>query len=409
MANTSYPLNEIKVVLLENIHQRAVHAFRDAGFNVEHHRVAYQGDALLEVAGDAHIIGLRSKSVLTEEFFASARRLWGVGCFCIGTNQVDLPAAAARGVPVFNEAFSNTRSVAELVISEIVALHRQLFDRSQAMHEGRWRKSAEGAHEIRGRRLGIVGYGRIGSQVSVLAEAMGMKVSFYDIRSVLPMGNAERHESLESLLRESDVVTLHVPATPETAGMIGAAELDLMKPSAYLLNNARGNVVDIDALAERLRAEKIAGAAVDVFPKEPSSNQEPFSSPLQGLKNVILSPHIGGSTLEAQEAIAESVSSRLIRFMNNGDSDSAVNIPQVQLPRLHPEHHRILHFHQNVPGVLGKMHSATARLGVNIAAQQLQSDGQYAYAIMDVSAHESDALKDELAAIPETIRIRSLW
>ena len=397
-------------MLLESIHPRAVDLFREAGFQVELHNRAYNGPELIEIAQDAHILGIRSKTHVTAEFLAAARRLWAVGCFCIGTNQVDLAAAAAHGVPVFNAPFSNTRSVAELVIAEVVALHRQLFARSAAMHRGEWRKSAVGAHEIRGKTLGIVGYGRIGSQVSVLAEAMGMRVIYHDIVDVLPMGNATAASDLESLLGESDVVSLHVPATASTANLIRAEELALMKPGSFLLNNARGNVVDIDALKSALDSGHLQGAAVDVFPKEPASNREPFVSPLAGMENVILTPHIGGSTVEAQVSIAESSANRLIRLMNNGTTATAVNLPEVQLPRLHGDHHRILHFHRNVPGVLGQLHTAIAELGINIAAEYLQSNPDHAYVILDISPSDREAeLFARLEAIPETIRLRTLW
>lgn len=409
MSATSYPLHKIKVVLLENIHQDAVDAFRSAGFTVEHHTRAYNGDELAAIVADAHIVGVRSKSHLTAEVLAGARRLWAVGCFCIGTNQVDLDFTADRGITVFNAPFSNTRSVAELVISEIVALHRQLFDRSAAMHRGEWRKSAAGAHEVRGKVVGIVGYGRIGSQVSVLAEAMGMQVQFYDVVDVLPLGNARPVQTLEALLSTSDIVTLHVPATSMTAGMIGAAELDQIKAGAYLLNNARGTVVDVEALAERIADGRIGGAAVDVFPAEPASNAEPFSSPLCGLENVILTPHIGGSTVEAQRHIAGTVSNRLIRLMNNGSTATAVNVPEVQLPLQHPDCHRILHFHKNVPGILNQMHQHLSEVGANVVAQHLQSDPKHGYVILDIEGDYGEVLKEKLGSIEGTIRVRALW
>lgn len=409
MSETSYPLHKIKVVLLENIHHEAVTAFEAAGFTVEHHTRAYNGAELASIISDAHIVGVRSKSHLTPAVLAEAKRLWGVGCYCIGTNQVALDVAAANGIPVFNAPFSNSRSVAELVISEIIALNRQLFDRSSKMHRGEWDKSATGAHEVRGQTLGIIGYGRIGSQTSVLAEAMGLKVIYHDVVDVLPMGNATQAESLAALLAKSDIVSLHVPGTPYTKGMIGAAEVALMKRGAFLLNNARGNVVDVDALAVAIQEGRIAGAAVDVFPREPSSNAEQFTSPLQGLPNVILSPHIGGSTEEAQKDIGHSVSAKLIRLMNQGNTDTAVNFPQVQLPQLHTNHHRILHYHRNVPGVLGKMHTMIANMGVNIAAQYLQSNDQFAYAILDIDPHHGDELKARLEQVPGTIRVRTLW
>jgi D-3-phosphoglycerate dehydrogenase len=376
---------------------------------VEHHKKPYSGKELLDVAADAHMIGIRSKTRLTAEFFEHAKRLWAVGAFCIGTNQIDLGAAATHGVPVFNSPFSNTRSVAELTISEIVALHRQLFDRSREVHQGKWTKSASGAHEIRGRTLGIVGYGRIGSQLSVLAEAMGMRVVFYDIIDVLPHGNARAMPNLTTLLEESDVVTLHVPGGTGTKHLIGAEQLACMKKGAFLINNARGDVVVVEALAEALRSGHLAGAAVDVFPQEPESNEEPFDSPLRGLPNVILTPHIGGSTLEAQRAIAEFASGRLIKVMNNGSTTGAVNVPEVELPRLHDDHHRILHFHRNVPGVLGKLHTMIAALGVNIAAEYLQSNAKHAYCILDVDPSHGEAVKEGLERIPETIRVRTLW
>ncbi len=406
---TSYPLHRIKVVLFEGIHERARETFESAGFSVELYPRSFSGEALLEAARDAHLVGVRSKTHLTAEVLGEARRLWGIGCFCIGTNQVDLGAASARGIPVFNAPFSNTRSVAELVIAEIVALHRRLCDRSAQMHQGEWQKSAARAHEIRGRTLGIVGYGRIGSQVSILAEAMGMRVVYHDIVDVLPLGNAQPVDSLEALLEASDVVTLHVPATGTTAGLIGAGEIAKMRPGAYLLNNARGNVVDVEALAAALSDGRLGGAAVDVFPSEPQTNQETFHSPLQGVPNVILTPHIGGSTIEAQSNIAESVAGRLVKLMNNGSTATAVNVPEVQLPWQHPDDHRILHYHHNVPGVLSKLNSCIAELGVNISAEHLQTNGEYAYCILDVSPEHGEALKDRLREIPETIRVRTLW
>ncbi len=407
---TSFPLKKIKVVLLENIHPCAKRLFEDAGFSVHQFDRSLHGDELLEVAGDAHLIGIRSKTKLDGEFLTKAKNLWGIGCFCIGTNQVDLEEAARCGIPVFNAPFQNTRSVAELVICEIIALHRQLFDRSAAMHRGEWRKSAKGAHEIRGRTLGIVGYGRIGSQVSVLAESMGLNVIFHDIVDVLPMGNAMPADGLVDLLERSDIVTLHVPATSETKNMIGAGELSKMQSGSFLLNNARGNVVDIEALRACLDSGHLGGAAIDVFPEEPSANHSKFMNTLQNAPNVILTPHIGGSTAEAQENIANSAASRLIKLMNNGTTATAVNVPQVQLPRLHSDHHRILHFHRNVPGVLSKLHTAIAELGINIAAEFLQSDPAHAYMILDISpSTEESALNERLLAFDETIRVRMLW
>jgi D-3-phosphoglycerate dehydrogenase len=326
-------------------------------------------------------------------------------------------------VPVFNSPFSNTRSVAELTIAEIVALYRRLTDKASQMHAGVWDKSAAGAHEVRGRTLGLVGYGRIGSQVSVMAEAMGMRVVFFDSAAVLPLGNARAVRTLDELLSESDVVSLHVPATKATERLIGAKQIAAMKPGAYLINNARGGVVDIPALAAALRENKLSGAALDVFPKEPSSNSEPFESELRGLPNVILTPHVAGSTEEAQESIAVDVATKLIRFINNGSTTGSVNSPQVDLPEqstLSTEgdstpdaaaarRHRILHFHRNVPGVLSKMHAIIAEVGANIAAEYLQTNPEVGYVVLDVDPTNAAPIVERLKAIPETIRVRMLW
>lgn len=406
---TSYPLHKIKVVLLEGIHPRAVEALEAQGYTVELHKGALSGKQLIDVAGDASLLGIRSKTRLTPEFFDAATRLWAVGCFCIGTNQVDLDSAASKGIAVFNAPFSNTRSVAEKTIAEIISLSRRLCDRSMQMHRGVWDKSAAGSHEIRGRTLGIVGYGRIGSQLSVLAEALGMRVIYFDLADRLPLGNASPVRTLEALLQKSDVVTLHVPSTEATRGMFGAAQFAAMKKGAHFINNARGEVVDVDALAQAIKSGHLGGAAVDVFPVEPESNDEAFSTPLMGLSNVILTPHIGGSTLEAQSNIADEVSSKLVRFMNNGGTATAVNYPEIDLPVLHPGHHRILHYHHNVPGVLSKLHKMIADLGVNIVAETLQSNPRYGYVILDVDPNHGEQLKDRLREIPETIRVRALW
>lgn len=407
--STSYPLHKIKVVLLENIHPVAVEILQRDGFTVESHARALSGEELLSVAADAHLIGIRSKTQLTPEFFAQAQRLWAVGCFCIGTNQVALGAAADRGIAVFNAPFSNTRSVAEVTIAEIIALNRGLFTRSAQMHRGEWIKSASGFHEVRGRTLGIIGYGRIGSQVSVLAEALGMRVLYFDTANCLPLGNAQCRGSLESLLEECDVVSVHVPSTAATRNLIGAPQFARMKKGALLINNARGDVVDVDALADALKRGHLGGAAVDVFPKEPESNQEAFESPLRGLENVILTPHIAGSTEEAQRNIGEEVATKLSRFMNNGSTSTAVNVPQVDLPMLHEGRHRILHFHHNVPGVLSKIHRIMADLNVNITAEYLQSNPKHSYVIIDVDPAHGETVKSKLAEIPETIRVRTLW
>lgn len=407
--STSYPLNKIKVVLLEGVHPCAESALAEAGFSVTTIPGALAGEELLDAAGDAHMLGIRSRSRCDARFFEQARRLWAVGCFCIGSNQVDLDAAAGRGVAVFNAPFSNTRSVAELTIAEIVALHRGLVESSARMHEGVWSKTATGRHEVRGRTLGIVGYGRIGSQVSILAEAMGMRVIYHDTANRLPLGNAAAVGSLDELLAQSDTVTLHVPALRETDNLITAARLATMKPGSFLINNARGSVVDVDALAVSLRDGRLAGAAVDVFPAEPGSNSEAFESPLRGIPNVVLTPHVGGSTEEAQRNIASEVADKLLRLMNNGTTATALNIPEAALPNLHRDHHRILHIHRNVPGVLSSMHGMIAQMGVNIAAEHLQSDARLGYVILDVDASQGERVVEALRTIPETVRVRAIW
>jgi D-3-phosphoglycerate dehydrogenase len=409
---TSVPLHRIRIVLLENIHQRAVDLLEAAGFTVELRLGSASGKELIDLGADAHMIGIRSKTQLSAEFFEACPKLWAVGCFCIGTNQVDLAAAAQRGVAVFNAPFSNTRSVAEKVICEVIALHRRLFERSAAVHAGKWQKSASGSHEVRGRTLGIVGYGRIGSQVSVLAEAMGMRVIYHDTANTLPLGNAVRVDTLDELLAQSDCVTLHVPDAATTRNLIGERELARMKPGAHLINNARGTVVDLGALRAAIESGRLGGAAVDVFPEEPQSNDAPFESPLAGLPNVILTPHIGGSTVEAQENIAVEVGTKLVRLMNEGATATAVNVPEVDLPSLHADHHRIVHFHRNEPGVLGALHSVFAARGVNIAASYLQSDQHHGYAVLDIRPSDQvgeTELLDQLRAISGTIRVRTIW
>jgi D-3-phosphoglycerate dehydrogenase / 2-oxoglutarate reductase len=425
---TSFPKQKIKVLLLEGIHPAAAEMLRSEGFAVSTHDKALEGAALrkaLAGAADApdagvHVLGIRSKSQLTADVLAACPRLLAVGCFCIGTNQVDLAEACRRGVAVFNSPFSNTRSVAELTIAEIIALSRRMIDQSNLVHAGGWDKSAAGAHEVRGRTLGIVGYGHIGSQVSVLAEAMGMRVLFFDIISKLALGNARPVRSLADLLKQSDVVTLHIPATPMTEGLIGKAELKQMRPGSILINNARGSVVDVPALAEALRSGHLSGAAADVFPHEPAGKGEKFSSELQGLPNVILTPHVGGSTEEAQAAIGEDVAAKLIRFVNNGSTTGSVNVPIVDLPeQVHADaaapgdgkrrSHRLLHMHRNVPGVLSEMHTLIAELGVNINAEYLQTNRDIGYVVLDVDPQFGKQILAGLKAMPATIRVRPLW
>jgi D-3-phosphoglycerate dehydrogenase len=397
---------------LEGVHGSAVEAFRADGYtSVELHAGALSGAKLRDAARDAYFLGIRSNTHLKADFFEQAPRLIGVGCFCIGTNQVDLMAAEARGVPVFNAPFSNTRSVAELVIAEAVLLMRGIPQRNAAAHRGEWVKSAAGAHEVRGKTLGIVGYGHIGTQVGLLAESMGMQVIFRDVEAKLALGNARPAGSLDALLEASDVVTLHVPETKETRGMMGVAQIAKMKRGAKLINASRGTVVDIDALAEALRAGQIGGAAIDVFPVEPKATGQMFDSPLRGLDNVILTPHIGGSTAEAQQNIGAEVAEKLIKYSNNGSTVGAVNFPEVSLPA-HPGKHRLLHIHRNQPGVLSAVNGIFSGDGINIAAQYLQTDVRIGYVVADVETGEGVdemRLKRALDEVKGTIRTRVLY
>ena len=355
MTKLSFDKNKLKFLLLENIHQNAIDAMVRGGYsNIETHKKSLEGQALLDALADVHFLGIRSRTNVTEEVLAAAPKLTAIGCFCIGTNQVDLVAAAKRGIPVFNAPFSNTRSVAELVIAETAMLMRGITEKNAIVHRGGWVKSAEGSFEVRGKTLGIIGYGHIGTQVGILAEHMGMRVVFYDIEGKLPLGNARQLPTLEALLAESDVVTLHVPETPQTANMIRAAQLAQMKPGAHLINAARGTVVDIDALAAAMKSGHIGGCAIDVFPVEPKGNDEEFLSPLRQFDNALLTPHIGGSTIEAQANIGIEVADKLVRYSDNGSTITAVNFPEVSLPA-HPGKCRLLHIHKNVPGILAQI------------------------------------------------------
>ena len=393
-------------VLVEAIHASADGPLREAGFEVE--RLAASPDAatLASLLSRATVMGLRSKTRLPKALLEHAPSLATVGCFCIGTDQVDLAAAAQRGVPVFNSPFSNTRSVAEMTLAEIIALSRRLFEKSAQLHAGQWDKSARESREVRGRTLGIVGYGHIGSQLSVLAEDLGMRVVFFDIARRLALGNAQSLPTLEAVLERSDCVSLHVPDTERTRNLIGAREIARMRKGATLINNSRGKVVDLDALAAALRSGHLSGAAADVFPDEPAENGTGFRTPLAGLPNVILTPHIGGSTEEAQEAIAADVAEKLARYWRHGTTATAVNFPQVDLPQLKDGLLRILHVHRNVPGVLGKMHTLLAKAGVNIHAEFLQSDRDTSFVILDVDRFGDRALLDGLERMEETIRMR---
>ncbi|ODV17639.1 MAG: D-3-phosphoglycerate dehydrogenase [Rhodanobacter sp. SCN 68-63] len=408
---TSYPKQDIKVLLLEGVSQSAVETFRQAGYSqIEYHQKSLPEAELKARVAEAHIVGIRSRSHLTAEVLAEAKRLIAVGCFCIGTNQVDLVTAKKLGVPVFNAPYSNTRSVAELVLAEAIMLLRGIPQKNALCHRGGWTKSAAGSYEARGKTLGVIGYGHIGTQVGVLAEGLGMQVIFHDIETKLSLGNARAAASLDDLLERSDVVTLHVPETPATQNMIGAAQIARMRSGALLINASRGTVVDIDALASALQREHLAGAAIDVFPAEPKGNDDPFVSPLVGMDNVILTPHIGGSTLEAQDNIGIEVAAKLVRYSDNGSTLSAVNFPEVSLPE-HPNSRRLLHIHQNVPGVLSRINELFSAGNINIDAQFLQTDPQVGYVVIDVSADvaQANALKDRLAAIPGTLRTRVLY
>ena len=407
-APTSFPKAAIKVLLLENIHPSAVELFAGEGFQVERVSGAVPEAELAERIRDVHLLGIRSKTRITPRVLDEARRLLAVGAFCIGTNQIALEHARDRGVPAFNAPFSNTRSVAEMILAEIVVLSRQLFDRSREVHAGTWKKVATNCHEVRGKTLGIVGYGHIGRQLGVLAEQLGLRVLFFDIAARLPMGNNRAVASLDALLAASDFVTLHVPETPSTRNMIGAEQLALMRPGSYLLNASRGTVVVIDALADALRRGHLAGAAVDVYPEEPEGNSDGFTSPLRGLANVVLTPHIGGSTEEAQEAIGREVAAALIKFVNAGASTGSVNFPEIELPQARGTH-RILNVHRNVPGVMRDVNRIIGDKGANIHAQLLATDASIGYLIVDLDQDLSHAVKDAISDLPTNIRTRILY
>lgn len=408
----SLPRERIKVVLLEGIHRQAVEAFEAAGYTqVDWHPKSLPSDGLGEALADAHVVGVRSRTQLTAEVLRAAPKLMAVGCFCIGTNQVDLPVAQGLGIPVFNAPFSNTRSVAELVVAEAVLLLRGIPARNARAHRGEWSKSAAGSHEARGRCIGIVGYGHIGTQVGLLAEAFGMRVIYHDIEAKLALGNAAAAADLDAVLARSDVVTLHVPDTPLTRGMIGEAELARMKPGSLLINASRGTVVDVEALAAALDSGHLAGAAVDVFPTEPKSNAEVFESALRGHDNALLTPHIGGSTVEAQENIGVEVAEKLIRYSDNGSTLSSVNFPEVALPT-HEGKHRLLHIHENRPGMLTRINDVFSSFAVNIAAEYLQTTDRIGYVVIDLDTDEGTdtrAIKNALDAIEGTVRSRLLY
>ena len=408
----SFPKNKISVVLLENVHPSGVAVFKNDGYTtIATFPATLEGQALVDAIREAHIVGIRSRTKLTPDVLAQARRLMAVGCFCIGTDQVSLDAAAERGIPVFNAPFSNTRSVAELVIAETIFLMRGIPRRNAELHRGQWNKSAAGAHEARGKTLGIVGYGHIGTQVGVLAESLGMRVVFYDIVTKLTLGNVTAAKTLDDLLAQADVVSLHVPDTTATRGMIGARELALMRPSASLINASRGLVVDVEALARALESGRLFGAALDVFPKEPGGKDEAFDSPLTALDQVILTPHIGGSTEEAQEAIGREVADKLIEYSNLGSTLTAVNFPEVSLSE-HPGMRRLIHIHQNRPGMLSQINAVFSKHDVNVSSESLETDRRIGYVVIDIDVaddQKTQALRQELELIEGTIRTRVLY
>ena len=409
MKQQSLQKSKIKFLLLEGVHQSAIDALAKAGYtNVVTYPKALPSDDLKKEIKDAHFVGIRSRTQLSAEIFEAADRLVAIGCFCIGTNQVDLEAAAKRGIPVFNAPFSNTRSVAELVMAEVILLLRGVPQRSAAAHRGEWQKSATGAFECRGKTLGIIGYGNIGMQLGVIAEGLGMKVIYFDVESKLPLGNAQPKATLSALLKEAHVVSLHVPQHASTELLIGRGEIAEMRSGSILINASRGNVVDLDALAEALNGSHIGGAAIDVFPVEPRSNNDEFISPLRGLDQCILTPHIGGSTQEAQENIGVEVAEKLTRYSDNGTTTSAVNFPEVALPE-HEGKHRLLHVHQNIPGIMSAINQVFSESSVNVSGQYLQTMGDTGYVVIDIETDYSKTLINELSSIEGTLRTRVLF
>ena len=409
MKQQSLQKSKIKFLLLEGVHQSAIDALAKAGYtNVVTYPKALPTEDLKQEIKDAHFVGIRSRTQLSEDVLDAAERLVAIGCFCIGTNQVDLEAAARQGVPVFNAPFSNTRSVAELVMAEVILLLRGVPQRSAAAHRGEWHKSATGSFECRGKTLGIIGYGNIGMQLGVIAESLGMKVVYFDVESKLPLGNAQPKATLRALLEESHVVSLHVPQHASTELLIGRQEIAAMRSGAMLINASRGNVVDLDALAEALNDNHIGGAAIDVFPVEPRSNNDEFQSPLRGIDQCILTPHIGGSTQEAQENIGVEVAEKLTRYSDNGTTTSAVNFPEVALPE-HEGKHRLLHVHQNIPGIMSAINQVFSDSAVNVSGQYLQTMGDTGYVVIDIESDYSNTLISQLSAIEGTLRTRVLF
>lgn len=409
MSNTSLEKSKIRILLLEGVHQSAIDTLNAAGYtNIEYLSHSLAEDELMDKIADAHFVGIRSRTQLTEKVFDAAQKLVAVGCFCIGTNQVNLKAATRRGIAVFNAPFSNTRSVAELVLAQAILLLRGVPEKSAKAHRGEWLKSAKDSYEIRGKKLGIIGYGNIGTQFSVLAEGLGMDVYYYDVVSKLSIGNATQVGTLQELLNTCDIISLHVPETQSTRYMFKAEQFSQMKPGSILMNASRGTVVDIDALAEALQSGKLLGAAIDVFPVEPKSNNEEFISPLREFDNVILTPHVGGSTIEAQENIGREVAEKLAMYSDNGTSVSSVNFPEVALPS-HPNQHRLLHIHENVPGVMSEINQVFSENGINICGQYLQTKEDIGYVVVDVDKEYGELALQKLLQVKGTIRCRVLF
>src|SRR5690554_3315942 len=409
MAKTSLDKSKIKFLLLEGVHQTAVDTLKAAGYtNIDYHKGSLPDEELKKAIADAHFIGIRSRTQLTADVLQHAHKLVAIGCFCIGTNQVDLDTAREMGVAVFNAPYSNTRSVAELVLAEAILLLRGIPEKNAVAHRGGWLKSATDSFEIRGKKLGIVGYGSIGTQLSVLAESLGMQVIFYDVVTKLPLGNAQQVATLDELLASADIVTLHVPETAATKWMIGEKQIRTMKKGGILINAARGTVVEIEPLAAALEDKHLNGAAIDVFPVEPRSNKDEFVSPLRGIDNCLLTPHIGGSTMEAQANIGLEVAEKLVRYSDNGTSITSVNFPEVALPS-HPGKHRLLHIHQNIPGVMSEINQVFASNGINISGQYLQTNEKVGYVVIDVDAAYSDLALKKLNEVNGTIRCRVLF
>ena len=408
MTKVSLEKDKIKILLLEGLHASSLEVLEAAGYsNIEYHKGSLSDQALLEAVKDAHFIGIRSRTQLSKSVIDAAEKLVAIGCFCIGTNQVDLPAAAEKGIPVFNAPFSNTRSVAELVLGQALLLLRGIPEKNALAHRGVWQKSAENSYEARGKRLGIIGYGHIGTQLGIIAENLGMRVYFYDIENKLPLGNATQTRSLETLLSQSDVISVHLPETEQTKNMMGKEQFAQMKAGSIFINAARGTVVNIEALCHNLESGHISGAAIDVFPVEPKTNQDLFESPLQKFDNVILTPHVGGSTQEAQENIGVEVAGKLAKYSDNGSTVSSVNFPEVSLPE-HRNCSRLLHIHKNRPGILTQINTIFAEDGINIAGQYLQTSADIGYVVIDIESERADEALRKLKAIEGTIRARIL-